>query len=149
MVHSAISRKEIVMHTRQMISSHPRVRGQTNETVIRCIEACYDCAQTSTACADACLGETTTKPLLHCIRLSLDCAEICAVTGSIATRRTETSDDVIRSVLEACIVACRACAEECRLHASHHEHCRICAEACHACMQACREELQNVGGALH
>jgi len=141
--------KEIVMHARQMISSHPRVRGQTNETVTRCIEACYDCAQTCTACADACLGETAIKPLLQCIRLNLDCAEICEVTGSIATRRTETNDAVIRSVLETCIVACRACADECRLHASHHEHCRICAEVCLACMQACHEELQNVGGALH
>jgi len=129
------------MHIQQMISSHPRLLGQTNETLVRCIEACYDCAQTCTACADACLGESHNKPLLQCIRLSLDCADICAVTGGIATRRTATNEDVMRGILEACIVACRACAEECGLHASHHEHCRICAEVCRTCERACQQLL--------
>src|SRR5689334_2914408 len=121
----SFSNQEKSMHVQQMIASHPRVLGQSNDTLVRCIEACYDCAQTCTACADASLGENQTKMLLQSIRFSLDCADICAVTGAIATRRTATSQGVVRAMLEACIVACRACAEECEQHAAHHQHCRI------------------------
>src|SRR5262249_34450202 len=129
----SFSNQEKAMHVQQMIASHPRVMGQTNDTLVRCIEACYDCAQTCTACADASLREKTNKPLLQATRLSLDCGDIGAATGAIGTRRTATSEDVMRTMLEACIVACRICADECGLHAAHHEHCRICAETCRSC----------------
>ena len=39
------------MHAREMIGTHPQVRGNTNDALIRFIEACYDCAQTCTTCA--------------------------------------------------------------------------------------------------
>ena len=29
------------MHVQEMIATHPHVRGNTNEALIRCIEACY------------------------------------------------------------------------------------------------------------
>ena len=45
------------MHAHEMISTHPQVRGNTNDSLIRCIEECFDCAQSCTSCADACLGE--------------------------------------------------------------------------------------------
>ena len=45
------------MHAMQMISTHPDVRGSTNDVLIGCIEECYDCAQACVACADACLAE--------------------------------------------------------------------------------------------
>ena len=132
------------MHAQEMIRTHPDVRGNTNDVLIRCIEECYDCAQTCTSCADACLGEDMVKDLRQCIRLDLDCADICAVTGAIATRRTGSNEDVIRHMLQACETACRLCAEECERHASHHEHCRVCAEACRRCERACREASQSM-----
>jgi len=46
------------MHVEQIISSHPDVKGSTNDTLISCIESCYDCAQACVACADACLAES-------------------------------------------------------------------------------------------
>jgi hypothetical protein len=49
----------------------------------------------------------------------------------------------MQALLVACIEACRACGQECRAHASMHEHCRICADACDACAAAC-EDLLNV-----
>ena len=33
------------MHAHEMISTHPQVRGNTNDSLIRCIEECFDCAQ--------------------------------------------------------------------------------------------------------
>ena len=125
------------MHAEQMISKHPDVRGKTNDALIRCIEECYSCAQTCTSCADACLAEKMVDELRQCIRLNLDCADICNVTGRIATRRTSSDEAMIRRMLDACAAACRLCGAECEKHARKHEHCRICADACKSCLEAC------------
>ena len=74
---------------------------------------------------------------VRCIRLNLDCADVCAATGSLATRLSEPDTAVLRAQLEACAEACRACGEECEKHAVHMEHCRVCAEACRGCQRAC------------
>ena len=129
------------MQAHEIIATHPDVRGSTNDALIRCIEECYSCAQVCTSCADASLAENDVQDLRQSIRLSLDCADICIVTGTVATRRTGWDDEIIRRMLHVCAAACRLCSEECQRHASHHEHCRICAEACRRCMQACQEAI--------
>jgi hypothetical protein len=132
------------MHAQEMISAHPLVRGNTNDKLIQCVEECYHCAQTCVICADACLGEEMVQELTQCIRLDLDCADICKAAGAIASRRTGSNEAVIRAVLSACEEACRVCAEECERHAPHHEHCRICAETCRRCEAACRAAVQTL-----
>lgn len=132
------------MHAREMISTHPHVKGKTNDALVRCINECYDCAQTCIACADACLGEQSVQELTQCIRLNQDCADVCNATGAVATRRTGSNEELIRSMLEACGMACRICAEECERHAGKHEHCRICAESCRRCEQACQDARKSM-----
>lgn len=132
------------MHAQQMIATHPHVKGSTDEILIRCIEECYACAQSCTACADACLGEDSVKDLQQCIRLNLDCADICAASGAIATRRTGSNEQIMRDMLQTCAAACEVYAGECERHASRHDHCRICAEACRACEQACEDAVKSV-----
>jgi hypothetical protein len=125
------------MHAQEMIRTHPHVRGNTNDALIRCIEACYDCAQACTACADACLGEDAIKELTQCIRLNLDCGDVCSATGALASRRTGSDELILKSMLDACAGACRLCAEECGRHANQHEHCKVCADVCRQCAQSC------------
>ncbi|HKO69394.1 MAG TPA: four-helix bundle copper-binding protein [Bradyrhizobium sp.] len=132
------------MHVQEMINTHPQVRGRANDALIRCIEECYSCAQTCTSCADACLAEDNVRSLAQCIRLDLDCADVCNITGRMATRRTGSDEEMIRRMLDACAAACRLCGDECEKHASMHEHCRICAEACRRCMNACQEAGQGM-----
>lgn len=132
------------MHARQIISSHPDVRGNISDALVRCIDECYDCAQSCIACADACLAEKIVDQLKQCIRLNLDCADVCVATGALASRRTGSNQHVLRQMLETCAAACRACGEECNRHAAEHEHCRICAEECKRCEQICREAVQTV-----
>lgn len=132
------------MHVREMISTHPQVQGSTADALLRCIEECYGCAQTCTSCADACLGEDMVQELRQCIRLNLDCADLCMAVGAMASRRTGSNVEVLRMAIEACAAACRACGEECAKHADMHEHCRICADACRSCEQACRDALGQV-----
>jgi hypothetical protein len=64
------------MQAHEMISTHPDVRGSTNDALIRCIEECYSCAQTCTSCADACLAEQMVRQLTQCIRVNLDAREL-------------------------------------------------------------------------
>ena len=135
------------MNTQQMISAHPDVKGDFSPPLMRCIDACLACAQTCTSCADACLAETQVIDLRQCIRLDLDCADLCEATASLASRRTGSNEEVLLRSLEVCALACRRCAEECERHGQHHEHCRLCAEECRRCEHACRLALQNAGGA--
>ena len=132
------------MHVQEMIRSHPHVKGDSNDTLLRAVEACYACAQACTACADACLGEEMVADLVRCIRHDLDCADVCAATGAVATRRSGSNETVIRAMLEACATACRVCGDSCSEHAQMHEHCRVCAESCRRCEEACRAALQSL-----
>ncbi|WP_442755709.1 four-helix bundle copper-binding protein [Methylocystis sp. JAN1] len=133
------------MHAQEIIGAHPDVRGQVNGALIHCIEECYDCGQTCISCADACIVEVDVAELRQCIRLNLDCSDLCFATGSIATRRTGSNEELIRSTLESCAIACRLCAEECEKHAARHEHCRVCAEACRRCEEACEGAIRTIG----
>jgi hypothetical protein len=132
------------MQTEQMIATHPDVHGNVNHTLITAIDAAYACAQTCTSCADACLAESMVGELRQCIRLNMDCADVCAATASISNRRTGTNEEVIRRVLDTCITACRLCGSECERHAARHDHCRVCAEACRHCERACQDALQTM-----
>ena len=136
------------MHAQQMTATHPQVRGPTNDAVIRCIEDCYDCAQTCTACADACLGEAMVQQMTQCIRTCLDCADVCLAMGALATRRTGSNAGLIARMLEVCEDACRSCARECERHAQSMPHCRICGEACRRCETACREAAASLSPTL-
>lgn len=128
--------------TTAMIKAHPNPTDDLNvDKFAEAIDACLSCAQTCTACADACLAEDSVAELRDCIRTDLDCADICATTAAVLSRRTGSNPTVVRALLEACRTACAVCAEDCESHAGHHEHCKICAEACRRCEKACEELL--------
>ena len=132
------------MHIQSMISAHRHVKGSTNDALIRAVEAAYACAATCRICADACLGEAMVADLVQCIRLNLDCADLCLAAGKLSTRRTGTDEALIILALQACAQACMLCADECERHAEEHEHCRICAEHCRRCEQACLQAERSI-----
>lgn len=133
-------------HVKAMLDTYPKDLGHIDqEKLAACIEACFACSQTCTACADACLGEDMVAELTTCIRTNLDCADICATTGAVLSRRTGYDATTTRALLEACAAACASCGDECERHASMHEHCKVCAEACRRCEQACRDLLASLG----
>lgn len=132
------------MHTKEMIATHPDVRGSVNQALVDAIDECAACAQACTSCADACLAEEMVAQLRQCIRFNLDCADVCAATATIGTRRTGSNEEIIRKMLDACITACRLCGDECERHANRHEHCRICADACRRCQRACESAMKTM-----
>ena len=101
----------------------------------RLIEVLTKCAAECSHCATACLKEQDIKMLERCIRLDLDCAELCEITAGYIARESEFADAILR----LCAKICVACAQECEKHADHMDHSRSCAEACRACAAACQE----------
>ncbi|HTU11107.1 MAG TPA: four-helix bundle copper-binding protein [Allosphingosinicella sp.] len=134
------------MHVAQMRMTHPEAPRDAAEALQRCIEHCYACAQACSACADACLAEPAVFALRNCIRLNLDCADLCATIGRIATRGTGSNEALMAELLNSCALICRMCADECQRHAGRYEHCRICAAACRACAESCGEAIDALRG---
>lgn len=121
----------------QMFAHHPNPASDAGEEAFAVVQATAECAAVCTTCADACLEEDDPAAMRSCIRLCLDCAGICTVTGRLIARPAAQDRDTLRAQLEACAVACRASAEECDRHADSAGHCRFCAESCRACANAC------------
>ncbi len=135
----------MITTTLPMLATYPAEINLDRRRLAETIDTLLACSETCTACADACLSEPMVMELAKCIRTNLDCADICATTARVLSRHTGYDANISRTLLEACAIACKACGDECALHADMHEHCRICAEACRACEQACRDMLAAVG----
>jgi hypothetical protein len=124
-----------------MLETYPRSINLDRRALATTIDALIACSQACTACADACLSEEAVVDLTKCIRTNLDCADICDTAARVLSRHTGYDANVSRTLLEACITVCRACALECGQHADMHEHCAVCAEACERCESTCRSLL--------
>src|SRR5215467_11143791 len=128
----------------QLLDSYPRTISLDATLLASTIDALNDCAQACTADADDDLSEPNVAEMVKCIRLCLDCADICTTTTAVTSRRTDYDPNVTRPLLEACVAACKACAEECELHATMHAHCLVCAGACRRCQRACEDLLATI-----
>ena len=129
----------------EIIHSYPADLGRVDRrALIRCLEGCVSCAQACTSCADACLCESDDQlpTLRRYIRSDEDCADVCSATARMLSRHTGYDANVTHTVLQACIVVCRSCGDECARHAAQHEHCRVCTQACRRCEQACQELIE-------
>ena len=96
------------------------------------IDTLNNCATECSHCTIACLDEKDVKMLARCIKLNIDCAEICRVTASLLSRGSEQGEHLLRECAEICSV----CAEECEKH-SHMKHCKKCADVCRHCAEEC------------
>lgn len=132
------------MHVQAMRNTHPRAHGAAKKSSIQATEACFDCAQACIACADACLAEDMVKDLRECIRMNLDCTDVCYAAGALGTRQTGSNESIAGMMFALCAEVCSRCGEECARHSDHHEHCRICAGVCRTCEQACRDATRGL-----
>lgn len=135
------------MSIEAMISEHPDVAGsgRYNEPLALAVKHAMYCAAICNSCADACLAEK--MDMSQCIRLCLDCSDVCEATYRVATRRTGSNVEVIRSLLETCIRTCEICEAECAKHDD--DHCRRCARMCRECADDCRRALESLNEEAH
>lgn len=126
-------------YARSLLDAYPRMVAIDADTLAAAIDALNDCAQACIADVDADLNEPNLTDMVKCIRLCLQCADVCTAAAAVTSRLGEYEADVIRPLLVACVASCRSCGDECQRHAPTHEHCQVCAEACRRCEQACQE----------
>ena len=135
---AAIAEMNVEMPPQAIVKTRPGVRGDINEFAVRATEACFDCAQACVACANACLAEDSLAELRHCIRVNLDCAEVCSAAVVLGIRGTISDGTIIMEMmLGLCAKVCGRCGDECLRHAKHYAHCRIRAGSCRCCAKAC------------
>jgi hypothetical protein len=124
-------------YARQMLDTFSRNVDVDADLLAAAIDAMSDCAQACTADNAADLGEPNLADMVRCIRLCLDCTDICAAAEAVASRLVDYDPGVLRPLLESCVAICRSCGDECERHATMHAHCRVCEQACRRCEQAC------------
>jgi uncharacterized membrane protein len=128
--------------TRAMLEASPTDVPLDVTDVAAAIDACLNCVQACTGCADADLAEQDVEGLRTCIALDQDCADVCDLMARALSRPAHWDHLVVHRLLQACVRVCTACAEECARHADHHRHCAICEKACRACARACDDLLE-------
>jgi len=97
------------------------------------IAVLYKCSLANNFCAASCLEEDNVKMMKDCIRLDMDCAQICSLTAALLARESEHGEHLLKE----CAEICGLCATECEKHASEMEHCKECAAACRRCEEVC------------
>jgi hypothetical protein len=128
-------------YARQLLDTYPGTLNADAGVLAATLDALSDCAQACAADADADLAEQNLAEMVRCIRLCLDCTDVCTATLGVVSRQTAYEPTITRPLLEACVATCKSCGDECARHAPHYEHCRVCEQACRRCEQACRELL--------
>jgi len=107
------------------------VYSQLVESLENCDALCNNCVTSS-------LDEDNIQPLSACIKLSIDCADICHLALKLLTR--DSSHTV--SAVELCMTICGECAAECEKH--DYDQCRLSTRACRQCESHCRIYLEQV-----
>jgi hypothetical protein len=133
-----------VSYARQMLDAYQHAFDADDGILAAAIDALTDCAQACAADTDADLSEHDVTEMVKCIRLCLDCADICTATAAVTSRQTAYDANVTKPLLQACVAICKSCGDECEQHARMHAHCRVCAEACRRCEQACLALLDTL-----
>jgi hypothetical protein len=128
-------------YARQMLDTFSRTVNVGADVLAAAIDAMTDCAQACTADNAADLGEQNLADMVRCIRLCLDCTDVCTAAAGVTSRLVSYDPSVLRPLLESCVAICRSCGDECERHAAMHAHCRVCAVACRRCEQGCLDLL--------
>jgi hypothetical protein len=127
-------------YARQMLDTYPRAFNVDADLLAAAIDALGDCAQACNADNAADLSGQNVVEMITCIRLCMDCVDVCTATLRVIGRQTQYDASLTRPLLESCVAICRSCGDECERHA-HMPHCQVCAEACRRCDHACQELL--------
>jgi hypothetical protein len=144
MLSSSPYREGAMSYAKQLLDTYRREFNVDVDTLAATIDALNDCAQACTADTTANLGEPNVAEMLKCMRLCLDCTDICIATVGVVSRQVDYDANVTKPLLDVCASICKSCGDECERHAAMHEHCEVCAEACRRCEQACRQLLAAI-----
>lgn len=89
-----------------MLDTYPGTVGVDASVLAAAIDALSDCAQACIAGVD--LSEHNVTEMATCIRLCLDCADVCTATIAVTSRQACYDANVTRPLLEACAAICKS-----------------------------------------
>jgi hypothetical protein len=121
-------------------------KGHEHRHYQKCAKACaaaqVECDANFHHCAEMVSGGK--KDHAKSMRLSIDCAELCAATARLCGRESPLG----LAAAETCAKACEACAAECEKEASD-EQMKACAKACRDCAAECHTIVKHLGHDHH
>jgi ferredoxin len=82
-------------YARQMLDTYSRAFNVDADLLAAAIDALSDCVEACNADNAADLGEQNVTEMVTCIRLCLDCADICGATAAVIGRRRPGHDGVL------------------------------------------------------
>jgi hypothetical protein len=121
----------------RMLLAVPSHHGIDTAVLGECIEATLACAQSCTACADACLDEYNLQR--DCIVACHTCADVCNTTARLLSRSARWDRPTVTALVDAAARACSVCAGLCEQHADTTKHCGVCADAGRRAEKACQQ----------
>ena len=83
-------------YAKPLLDTYPRTFNVDAGVLAATIDALNDCAQACTADADDNLSEHNLTEMVKCIRLCLDCADVCTATVGVTSRQTDYDANVTR-----------------------------------------------------
>jgi hypothetical protein len=125
---------------RRVVDDHSSNMSVEAELLSRSIDVLNECVDACASDIEDDLGEPGLAEMVYCIRLCLNCSDVCSAAVDVLRRQSVNDANVSVPLLEACAAICRTCGDECERHAEM-PHCRICGEVCRRCERVCRELL--------
>ena len=119
-------------------------KGVHRDVPLECMEACLRCELACLACAEACLGDVELLEVGRCVRLSLDCAEICLATRTLVAGAIGSSPRLVLAQLLVCARVCATCEAECSRLGMRNDGVGACGRACADCLMHCFETTRHV-----
>ena len=86
-------------YARQMLDTYSRTFNVDADVLAAAIDALSDCVQACNADNAADLSEPNVTEMITCIRLCLDCVDVCAATAGVIGRQTDYDANVARPQL--------------------------------------------------
>ena len=117
--------------------SNFNIKVSVNSDTFLLLNYIYECQTKCKECFNACLEERSLDTLRKCLKLTVECANVCELTASSIVYE----GDFRPEVLALCIRACEECRIECSVHNSLH--CVECAALCGECTEACRNYIRT------
>ncbi len=116
------------MSIAKMIAAHPDVDGHLNDPLAETVKHAMWTAALATSNADACVAEEHIIKMRQCFRKCSDLADVARMFTSVASRRTGSNVEVIKSAMALLKLAATECRTECERH--DNDHCKRMHKMC-------------------
>ena len=126
----------------QMMEMHSEsMKGMDVSVMQECIEACSACEQACTMCA----GSMSMSPeMAMCSGMCQNSADMANTLMRMMLRPNGMNGPAMMAMLQAMVVMCMSCADECEAMAGMSADCAMCAEVCRQCAMACQKMMDSM-----